>query len=209
MGGSTMTLYSPDADVVASTVHIVALGLMLVVSPAERRVVRRIRSSTMLGATSSVLSCHRLSYVRAGESSVNDLLHRNRATLTDPGSETNRAEWFCQFFSNKIHNIATVVPRQMSCCRAVQLRPVASRPPMTLLERFEVVTVHDQPMPVWEFTYTDFIQVWLLILIFDAFRFSLFFKGCRQNSALIARLVLVTSALILGYDATASSNSTL
>jgi len=48
----------------------------------------------------------------------------------------------------------------------------------------------------------------MLMSIFDQSRFSFVFWGC-QKSALIAilRLLVVASLLILGYDATASSNS--
>jgi len=71
------------------------------------------------------------------------MLHRICYTPTDPGAKANRAESFCQFFSNKTRNIATVVSQQLSCCRSAPLLPEASRPPMTFLERFEVVTVHE------------------------------------------------------------------
>jgi len=111
---------------------------------------------------------------------TNDLLHRSRATPTDPGTETNRAESFCRFFSNKIHNIATVVSQQLSSCRAAPLRPLASRSPVTLLKRFDVVTVHEVQCMInrcpSKNSPSDFIPVWLL-------------KGCQDEfSVIIANL---------------------
>ena len=104
---------------------------------------------------------------------TNELLHRSRSTPIDPGTDTNRAESFCQFFSNKIHNIATVVSQQLSSCRAAPLRRVASRRPVTLLERFDVVTVHEVQRMINQCpsknSATDLVLVWLLKSCKDEF----------------------------------------
>ena len=89
-----------------------------------------------------------------------------RVTPTVSGDDINRAESLCQFFSNKIHKIATVVSQQLSCCRAVPLRHVTSRRPSTFLQRFDDVTVLEVQRMINQCpsknSPTDFMPVWLL-----------------------------------------------
>ena len=137
----------------------------------------RVAYRTACRSTNNIINNARRDYVgsklteagsdcRARWRITNELLHRRRVTPTVPGDDINRAESLCQFFSNKIHKIATVVSQQLSCCRAVPLRRVTSRRPSTFLQRFDDVTVLEVQRMINQCpsknSPTDFMPVWLL-----------------------------------------------